>query len=157
MPRSTQDNRVIQPTRVPVTNARSTSVTDTSSNGGSCEARRWLQDTRNNTIERRLIVLDSWAGTGLGHSFTGTANWLALVQQLAVPRSLRFAFCIPPDVNSSFQPAASVRDVNGRLWRMPICSERTFDLHEHITFDGVSLRTTAVDFELRHLLEHTSR
>eukprot|EP00966_Prymnesium_polylepis_P160987 3720045-Prymnesium_polylepis.1 len=61
----------------------------------SCGASRWLRLSVNNSAPRRLVVLESWAFTGLGHSIAGTARWMQLVLHAAPDRAVRFAHCAP--------------------------------------------------------------
>lgn len=98
-----------------------------------CDLTRWLRSTANNTAARKLIVVNGWVGTGIGHSILASARWLEVIRRS--DRAIRFAFCVPAAL----------------LWAYPLtpsCDQSDlFDLHRYIAFRGVppSLRASAAE------------
>ena len=101
----------------------------------SCAAAEWRRRTSGNTCNRRLIFVDSWRGTGLGHVIIGLSNALAFA--LRTNRSIRIASCVPRRLAASFAPA------------MPACEDgRHFDALDYVHFDGIPLlQATASDWK----------
>lgn len=113
------------------------------SRADSCLTADWHTRTGNNTAERRVVVIDSWPHTGMGHSTIGGANWMQLMSSLEAheggDRALRFAFCVPDSLDTEW--AHKIRDA------MPKCGEKHFDLYRHIGVDGLSnLQASPADF-----------
>ena len=107
---------------------------------GDCAATAsdWLRRTQNNTSPRRLVVLQSWAYIGLGHSILGSAQWMQLVLQSAPDRAVRFAHCAP----SALLRAHYGRPRGGSVPPLTACEQRAhFDLANSIAYVG--LRTLA--------------
>ena len=101
-----------------------------------CAPQKWLLHTRNNTSSNRVVVVDSWAHIGMGHTIQASASWLHVVLQ--TNRSIRFAFCVPRRVTAAFQEHGNV---------MPHCSKKSFDLHEYAGFAGLdNLEANPKDF-----------
>jgi hypothetical protein len=101
----------------------------------TCDVADWRRRTTDNTRNRRLIIIDPWRGTGLGHIILGLGNAIALALQSN--RSIRFAACAPRRLASSFAPA------------MPACEDRQhFDVLDYVYFEGVPLlQATATDWQ----------
>ena len=103
--------------------------------------------TSNNTARRRLVVVDSWRGTGMGYSTSSTARWLEYVMhaEAGAPgswRAIRFASCVPRVLLQSAEPS-----IYGGV---PACEEPHFDLYRHVTIAGVeSLRAEPADLQAR--------
>ena len=103
----------------------------------SCGLDNWLARTANNSAERLVLAIDSWPGTGIGHSIPGSARWLRLLTALAStetinPRALRLAACAP----------RALREIIGDA-RVATCEDPHFDLGRYLTFRGIpSLRAT---------------
>ena len=93
-----------------------------------CNSTEFLRRTANNRAPRRLLLVDAWRGTGMGHSTMGVANLVEL--GLAFDRSLRIAFCAPPALTQYFQPP------------MPSCKRPHFDLLEYLSLPYVRLVQT---------------
>ena len=108
----------------------------------SCGLDGWLALTANNSANRLVLAIDSWPGTGVGHSIPGSARWLRLLTLLAStdtlnPRALRLAACAP----------RSLRKVIGDA-RVAMCEDPHFDLSRFLTYRGVpSLRPTDHHFQ----------
>lgn len=108
----------------------------------SCGLDSWLALTANNSADRLVLAIDSWPGTGIGHSIPGSARWLRLLTALAStdtlnPRALRLAACAP----------RALREVIGDA-RVAMCEDPHFDLSRFLTFRGVpSLRPTEHHFQ----------
>jgi hypothetical protein len=101
----------------------------------SCHVEEWRRRTADNTRNRRLIIIDPWRGTGLGHVILGLGNAIALALQSN--RSLRFAACAPRRLATSFAPS------------MPACEDEShFDILDYVHFEGVpSLQATPSDWK----------
>ena len=108
----------------------------------SCGLDSWLALTANNSADRLVLAIDSWPGTGIGHSIPGSARWLRLLTALAStdtlnPRALRLAACAP----------RALREVIGDA-RVAMCEDPHFDLSRFLTFRGVpSLHPTEHHFQ----------
>tara|TARA_B110001452_G_scaffold59697_1_gene46493 strand:+ start:2504 stop:3670 length:1167 start_codon:yes stop_codon:yes gene_type:complete len=104
--------------------------------GSMCSPDDWLRRTDHNRASRRMVIVDSWAHVGLGHTLSATGRWLSLA--LATNRSIRFAFCVPRAVAAAFRARGNV---------MPACEEARYDQHEHVTYANLSnLRAARDDF-----------
>lgn len=105
----------------------------------ACDATSWRRRTSNNIHSRRVIFVDPWKGTGLGHVLLGHASIVALA--LRLNRSLRFATCAPRALAASFSPP------------MPACEAGgTFDVLDYVEFAGVpDLQAQASDWQRLHL------
>lgn len=105
---------------------------------GGCGLTSWLVATSNNTSPRRVIVVDAWPHTGIGHSIRAAALWLQLLRHH--DRSVRLAFsCVPARLQSHFQQVEH---------EVPACSRKVFDPISRAN-------VTAVPFDpLQHLSFH---
>lgn len=87
-----------------------------------------------------VVVMDAWPGTGMGHSFLGTAIWMRVSATFGL--NLRFAYCIPKNGITHITKPFVHRKT------LPICSANTFDLHDYLRrADDVPLKATAYDFK----------
>lgn len=98
-------------------------------------------ESYNNSAERLVLAIDSWPGTGIGHSIPGSARWLRLATALAStdtrnPRALRLAACVP----------RALREIIGDA-RVATCEDPHFDIARFLTFGGIkSLRATEENY-----------
>lgn len=96
-----------------------------------------------------FVVAAAWRGTGIGNSIYHAALWLTLTRQLDA--HVKFAQCLPAGtyhLNTSSETRRRRRgELPPELRAMPNCSAPgTFELWEHLSRAGESLRATAVDF-----------
>jgi hypothetical protein len=78
----------------------------------------------------RLVVLDPWHRTDIGHSILNVALWLHVVSaSLGAPRALKFATCLPPSIYS-------ITNV------MPVCEPSHVDVHDVLTFGSFAASST---------------
>ena len=96
----------------------------------TCPTGRWLADTAGNSAARRVVLVDGWRRTGVGHSIVGVAGamQLLLLHHNESRRSVRTAFCIPRKLTRHYVFRAP----------MPLCRGSHFDLSHYIALDGVS-------------------
>lgn len=85
----------------------------------------------------KLLIVDSWPKTGIGHSIVGTARWLAFASLYEI--TVKFVFCLPKSAN----PLSDLHDET----TFPFCLPSTFDLHDHIRFEGRKLKASMHDIE----------
>lgn len=91
-------------------------------------------------LSMTAVVMDAWPGTGMGHSFLGTAIWLRVSKAFGF--HVRFAYCVPEDGLTPITRPFVHRQ------RLPMCSTTVFDLHDYVRrADEEPLKATAADFK----------
>jgi len=131
-----------------------------------CSVSPWLAATRNNSLEARVVVVDSWAHVGIGHSMRFSAIMLRLLIDEAAaggtPRSIRFASCVPDHALGAFSEPDHEVPACGSLVVDPEThlnvSRTAFDAHEHLTFAGIEhlQADAATDFPSSELARSVS-
>ena len=117
----------------------------------ACDLSAWRLATLDNTIERRVVVVDAWSHVGIGHTIRASALWLRLVSISNASRTLKFASCVPSRLTASFShsehavPACDARVFDERTHRN--VSAAAYDLHRDLTFAGLpSMSANEYDF-----------
>ena len=96
----------------------------------------------------KILIVDSWPKTGIGHSILGTARWLAFASLYKI--HVKFVFCLPKSTN----PLSDLHNEH----MFPFCLPSTFDLHDHIKFEGRNLKASMHDIQsIRHVFKKPTR
>lgn len=115
-----------------------------------CDLSAYRKLTFNNTSPRRVIIVDAWPHTGIGHSLRAAALWLRYVSAVAPDRALRFAMCVPPRLVHAFSESehevpSCMKIVWDEVAKKNVSAVR-FDMHRHLGLANLKLRAQRVDW-----------